>query len=99
MIPGKQLKKGKDYIGKTKRPNVADRMKNADHRTKTLSGKAPKAKTLATDLSAAEGAGVEAVLIQGRGLDNLSNTIPGLNFEKAKNQSRILAGLEVLGLE
>ena len=45
-----------------------------------------------------ETAGVEAILVDQAGLDNLQNKIPGLNMDLAKNQSRIDAGKKILGL-
>jgi hypothetical protein len=44
-------------------------------------------------------AGVEALLIEQRGLDNPTNVIHGLNTGLPKNAARITAGKKVLGLE
>jgi RHS repeat-associated protein len=96
-IPAEELKTNKPYIGKTKQATVADRMADKDHREKTPTGDPPKAKVLAENLTDEEMAGVEAILIQQRGLDNLSNKIPGLNPEKPKNAKRLEAGRKVLG--
>ena len=43
-----------------------------------------------------EMAGIEALTIELRGLDNLSNKIPGLNTSLPKNQKRVEAGKRVL---
>ncbi|SKB05534.1 RHS repeat-associated core domain-containing protein [Prosthecobacter debontii] len=95
-IPANQLIANKPYIGKTRQPTVADRMKAKDHRSKTPTGHPPQAKTLAEDLTDNETAGVEALLIEQRGLQNLSNKIPGLNTSLPKNKERIEAGKKVL---
>jgi hypothetical protein len=95
-IPGEELTTGQPYIGKTKQKTVADRMKDPDHKAKTPTGVAPNATTLAEDLTLDEMAGVEALIIDERGLENLSNKIPGLNMNKLKNQTRIEAGKRVL---
>ncbi len=71
-------------------------MKDPDHKAKTPTGVAPNATTLAEDLTLDEMAGVEALIIDERGLENLSNKIPGLNMNKLKNQTRIEAGKRVL---
>jgi hypothetical protein len=98
-IPGSELKTGKDYIGKTRQPTVADRMRSADHKAKTKTGESPKAKTIADELTIEEMDGVEGLLIQRRGLENLSNKVPGRNFSLEKNKSRLEAGKNVLGEE
>ena len=98
-IPGSELTTGQPYIGKTKQPTVADRMKGKDHRAKSPTGDAPKASTLAENLTEQEMAGVEALLIEQRGLENLTNKIPGLNPTLPKNQPRLDAGRRVLGQE
>jgi hypothetical protein len=98
-IPGSELTSGKPYIGKTRQPTVADRMKGMNHRAKTLTGDPPKANTLAVNLTPDETAGVEALLIEQRGLDNLTNKIPGLNTSLPKNAARLEAGKQVLGSE
>lgn len=67
-------------------------MKNQDHCSKTPTGDPPQAKTLAEDLTDNEMAGVEALLIDQRRLENLSNKIPGLNTALPKNKDRIEAG-------
>jgi hypothetical protein len=74
-------------------------MKGADHKAKTLTGNAPNANTLVENLTPDEMAGVEALLIEQRGLINLSNVIHGLNTGLPKNAARITAGKKVLGLE
>ena len=74
-------------------------MKDADHRAKTPNREPPKAKTIAENLTPEEAAGVEALLIKERGLDNLTNKIPGLNTDLPKNKARIDAGKRVLGQE
>jgi hypothetical protein len=74
-------------------------MKGKDHRAKSPTGDAPKASTLAENLTEQEMAGVEALLIEQRGLENLTNKIPGLNPTLPKNQPRLDAGRRVLGQE
>ncbi len=98
-IPAEELTAGKPYIGKTKQPTVADRMKNKDHKAKTPTGQPPKAATLAENLNDNEMAGVEALLVEKDGLVNLSNKIPGLNTSLPKNAPRLEAGKKVLGME
>jgi len=93
-IPADQLKADQPYIGKTKQP-IPARMRG--HKEKTITGDAPKPKVLAENLTDQEMAGVEAILIHERGLENLSNKIPGLNMDLPKNQARIDAGRRVLG--
>ena len=94
-IPASELKSGKPYIGKTKRP-VPRRMADKDHKQKTPSGKPPKADVVAENLSPSETAGVEAILIEETGLENLTNVIPGLNPTLPKNAARLEAGRRVL---
>ena len=94
-IPGEELTSGVDYIGKTKR-TVPQRMADPDHRLKTLTGKPPTARALAENLTPEEAAGVEALLVQQRGLENLSNKIPPLNPDLPKNAAKIEAGKRVL---
>jgi hypothetical protein len=94
QIPGDETISGKPYIGKTKQ-NLRDRMRG--HKDKTKTGQAPEnAEVLAENLTDQEMAGVEAILIDEVGIDNLQNKIPGLNMQKAKNQSRIDAGRRVV---
>jgi hypothetical protein len=94
-ISGTELKTAKDYIGKTRRP-VPARMADKDHRAKTVAGAPPKGKALAEDLTDEEAAGVEALLIQKRGLENLSNKISALNPALPKDKARLDAGRKVL---
>ena len=96
-IPGSELKSKQPYIGKTRQKTVAERMKNADHRAKTPTGAPPNATTIAENLTPDEMAGVEALLIEQRGLRNLSNKIPGLNTKLPKNAPRVAAGKKLLG--
>ena len=98
-ISAEQQKTPAPYLGKTIRPEVEDRMKDRDHRAKTLDGAPPKAKILAHELTPDEAAGVEALLIKQRGLENLSNKIHGLDVDLPKNQEKIRAGKRVLGQE
>ena len=98
-IPGSELNAGKPYIGKTRQPTVADRMKAPDHRAKTPSGDPPNAKTLADNLTIEEMEGVEGLLIDRRGLDTLSNKIRGRDFSLEKNLMRLEAGKRLLGEE
>jgi RHS repeat-associated protein len=94
-IPAEELTAGKPYIGKTKR-DIPQRMADRDHRLKTPTGKPPQAKPLAENLTPEEAAGVEALLAQERGLENLSNKIPPLDPKLPKNTARIEAGQKVL---
>jgi len=98
-VPASELKSGKDYIGKTRQPTVADRMNAADHKSRTPSGNPPKANILAEELTLEEMDGVEGLLIERRGLDNLSNKIKARDFSLEKNQSRLEAGKRILGEE
>lgn len=74
-------------------------MRSADHKAKTKTGESPKAKTIADELTIEEMDGVEGLLIQRRGLENLSNKVRGRNFCLEKNKSRLEAGKNVLGEE
>ncbi len=87
-IPAAELEAGKPYIGRTRR-TVPERMTDADHRAKTPTGKPPKASTLAENLTPNETAGLEYLLAEERGLENLSNKIPPLNPNLKKNAVRI----------
>jgi hypothetical protein len=97
LIDGEQLSAGQDYIGKTRQPTVSARMKGADHKSKTVDGSPPAARTLAEDLTIDEMDGVEGLLIDKVGLENLSNKMKGRDFSLEKNKSRLTAGKRVLG--
>ena len=71
-------------------------MADRDHRAKTLSGRPPRSIALAESLTPEEAAGVEALLVQERGLENLSNKIAPLDPALAKNAAKIEAGKRVL---
>ncbi|MGD9584851.1 MAG: RHS repeat-associated core domain-containing protein [Lysobacterales bacterium] len=83
------------YIGKTRR-SVPKRMTDKDHRRKTASGQPPRAEVLAENLTPDEAAGLEALLVNERGLDRLSNAIPPLNVNLSKNSARIEAAKKLL---
>ena len=68
------------------------------HKDKTITGDRPQPKVLAEHLTVEEMDGVEGILIDQRGLDKLSNKIPGLSLLKPKNAGRVEAGRDVLGL-
>ena len=97
-IPAAELTTGKPYIGKTRR-SIPQRMADKDHRLKTPTGKPPKAEPLAENLTPEEAAGVEALLAQERGLENLSNKIPPLDPTLPKNAPRIEAARKLLERE
>jgi len=94
-IPGSELKSGKPYIGKTKRP-VPTRMADKDHRVKTPTGQPPQARVLAENLNELETAGMESTLARERGMENLSNKIPPLNPALPKNAPKIEAAKRLL---
>jgi hypothetical protein len=93
---GEDLTTGRDYIGKTIRP-LPKRMASPDHLTKTITGR-PLANPvlLGERMTPNETAGVEALLIEDRGLTNLTNKIRGLDPSLPKNQPKIKAGKQVL---
>jgi hypothetical protein len=95
-IDGSQLSTNKGYIGKTRQAELAKRMAGKDHRSKTPTGKPPTAGLLADELTLDEQAGVEALLIDDVGLENLTNKIRGLDLDAPKNRNRVEAGTKVL---
>ena len=97
-IPAEELIAEQPYIGKTKQ-SLKKRMSGDDHKSKTTTGEAPEAKLLADELTDDEMAGVEAIVIDQRGLENLSNKIPGLNPDLPKNNDRLMKGADVMGID